>query len=130
MYIKDLGELKIDKILFASSYPILFTCINDENDLFICCCCKNDISGRKWLVTKSTPSIIIDLLSDKITIREAFLQFKDVQYSVNKLNNKIDVFKNNEDWNDNSIFLPDNECMEVEDGEFDEEIEYYKNVDK
>ena len=39
------GELYIDKILFETYFPIIFTCKNENNDIFICVCCQMDVSG-------------------------------------------------------------------------------------
>lgn len=36
------GKLYIDKILFETYLPILFTCKNDMNDIFICVCCQDN----------------------------------------------------------------------------------------
>lgn len=42
------GQLYIDKILFESYFPIIFTCVNDNKDIFISVCCQNnekDVNG-------------------------------------------------------------------------------------
>ena len=36
------GKLYIDRILFESGFPIIFTCKNDFNEIFICVCCQNN----------------------------------------------------------------------------------------
>ena len=36
------GHLYIDKVLFESYFPIIFTCVNDNKDIFIM---KKDASG-------------------------------------------------------------------------------------
>ncbi len=45
--IDKLGTLQIDKILFESHYPILFTCVNEINELFLCTCCHANKEGKK-----------------------------------------------------------------------------------
>lgn len=56
------GVLTIDKILFESYYPILFTCKNEFNDIFVCLCCQHNQNGIKWLVGKTDNSYIMQLL--------------------------------------------------------------------
>ncbi len=128
----NIGNLKYDKILFESYYPILFTCLNKDNDLFLCVCCQNNKDIKKWLITKTSPEIIIKLLSDQITIRESFLKFTDIQLSITiDLGGKKSVVINDDnDWNpENSIYLPDkDEYMDVEKDEFIDEIKHYERM--
>lgn len=121
------GELVIDKILFEASYPILFTCVNDKEDLFLVVCCQNNKDGKKWLLTQTREKIIIDMLEDKISIREAFLKNSESQITV-LLKEKFEVREHCElDWGENSIYLPKKgEYMDADPGEFDEEIDYYQ----
>lgn len=44
-------DIKIDKILFESSYPILFTCIENRN-IYLFICCVNNSDETKWIETK------------------------------------------------------------------------------
>ncbi len=130
--IDGLGNLKFDKVLFEANYPILFICKNEKKQLFLCSCCRNNGDERKWIITKTVPSTIVKILKDEITLREAFLEFKDIQYSITMMYNNSNtvIEKNNiNDWHEEySIFLPDkDEYMDVEEGEFDDEIEHYSS---
>ena len=125
-----LGTLVIDKVLIESYCPILFTCINEKKELFLCTCCQDNSDGKKWLITKTTPDIIIDILKDRITLRRAFLVYKDVQFTVFLNSEGLSILENyNDDWDyETSIYLPDkDEYMEVEQDEFIEEISYYED---
>lgn len=123
------GELVTDKILFEANYPILFTCKNEKGDLFICVCCQNNAQGKKWLLTRTTEELVIDMLRDNISIREVFLSFSECRISVYAGNEYIVKENEEADWGENSIFLPKkNEFMEAEPGEFDDEIDYYQNI--
>lgn len=127
-----LGQLKIDVVLFESYYPILFTCLNENKDLFLCVCCQSNKKGRKWLITKTTPNIVVRVLKNELTVREAFLMFPQVQITVFDNAEEILVDEHNElDWdNGNSVCLPDKgEFLDAEEGEFDEEILYYESLD-
>lgn len=125
--IEEWGELYIDKVLFEVGYPVLFTCINDERDLFICVCCKNNENGAKWLINKTTADRIVQMLKNKITLRDIFLCEGQNRYSVNSLDNKIDIIKNDaEDWSEDSVYLPKkNEYLDAEEDEYTEELLYY-----
>lgn len=130
--LKYLGYLKIDKVFFEASYPILFTCRNQREDLFLCSCCTVRKNLKKWLVTQTTPEIILKLLKDEITIRDSFLNKTEEKYSIILENDEYKVIKKDEfDWSEESYYLPDpNEYMEAEEDEFEEEIEYYENINK
>lgn len=126
--IENLGVLKMDKILFESYYPILFTCLDDKGDLFLSLCCQANRDGKKWLITKTTPRSIIKILTNEITLREAFTQYKSIQYTIFSSVEGTKIIANNfEDWDYNSSScLPDKgEYIDAEEGEFDEEISYY-----
>lgn len=131
---KEIGVLEVDKVFFESYYPILFTCINERKELFLCVCCQADSKIRKWLVTNVSPKTIIELLSNKVTIRESFLKGKGLKYTiiydVENKSYKIEE-ENAEDWNaETSVDLPTvGEYMEAEEDEFAEEIEYFRNLE-
>lgn len=125
--LKDYGKLYIDKVLFEASYPILFTCVNKEKTRFLCVCCQNNASGKKWLITKTEADIIVSMLRDEITIRDAFLQFSDVRISLFRNKDKERIERHNSDWETDSIYLPKaGECIDADDDEFAEEIAYYE----
>lgn len=128
----EIGKLEMNKVFFASNYPILFSCINEKREYFLCVCCKSTLGEKKWLVTKVIPDIFIDLLSDKITIRDAFLR-GDGRYSIYLKDNMWEIqIDNYDDWEPSqSIYLPTaGEFMDAEDDEFEEEIRYFEEVSK
>ncbi len=130
---KQTGELKLDIIIFESYYPILFTCINKNNDVFLCVCCQADSNIKKWLMTDVSPKTVIELLSNEITLRNSFLKDSGSKYSIiyNIKNKKYEIEEDNiNDWNvEESKDLPTaSEYMDAEDDEFLEEIEYFKNM--
>lgn len=129
--IDSVGILHVDKVLVESNYPILFVCKNKNEDLFLCSCCQNNLEGKKWLITKTTPEIILKILRDEITLRESFCLYEDVQFTVFSDDSMMRVVDSKlDEWNfETSIFLPDkDEYMEVEEGEFEDEIIYYENM--
>lgn len=126
--IPGIGTLYYDKVFFETYYPILFTVNNKNGQLFLCVCCQCNKAGCKWLLTETTPQILIAVLKNKITLRNAFLEFKGIQITILSNESGISVLeKDPNDWNsEESRALPDkDEFLEAEDGEFDEEIEHY-----
>ena len=124
------GQLYIDRVLFESYFPIIFTCVNDNNEIFICVCCQNNKKGCKWLIGKTNGINIIRMLRDEITIRQLLLEYSSGKISVDYVKNEYVVAYNNSDWDENSLYLPkDDSYMYAEDGEFDDEIAYFSSVD-
>lgn len=124
--INKYGDLYVDRILFESYFPIIFTCRDANNDIFICVCCQNNREGCKWLVGKTDKSSIIKMLKDEITIRDLLLNFSSEKISVDYIDGKYVVSYRNSDWNEDSIYLPKKDSyMYVEEGEFDDDIIYF-----
>ncbi len=129
--IDGFGEINIDKVLFEGYCPILFTCKNKDNDLFLVVHCTSNNEMQKWLITKTDSKNIIDLLQDKKTIREAFLCDEENRFSYIIQNDEEKVLngKETDDWSVNSNYLPTvGEFMNVEEDEFLEEIEYFERL--
>lgn len=125
----ETGELTIERIFFDAGYPILFTCTNESGELFLCVCCQNNASGKKWLLAETSCDVILSLLKDNITMREAFLVSGKKRFSILQGETITLLTDVPEDWDgEKSIYLPDaGEYIEAEDGEFDEEIVFYEN---
>lgn len=124
------GQLYIDKVLFESYFPIIFTCINDKKDIFVVVCCQNNEKGCKWLLGKTNGVSIIKLLRNEMTIRQLLLEYSSGKISVDYVENEYRVAYNNSDWDEDSIYLPkEDSYMYAEDGEFEEEISYFTSLD-
>lgn len=127
--LKKYGKLYIDKVLFESYFPIIFTCVNDKKDVFICVCCQNNEKGCKWLVGKTDGKSIVKMLRDKITVRQLLLEYSSGKISIDYAENKYVIFYNNSDWDKNSPYLPKKDSyMYAEDGEFEDEINYFSLI--
>lgn len=117
------GQLYIDKILFESYFPIIFTCINDNKDIFISVCCQNNEKGCKWLLGKTNAKSIVQMLQDKITVRQLLLEHSTGKISVSFVGNEYIVAYNNSDWDEDSLYLPKiDSYMYAVDDEFKDEI--------
>ena len=124
------GTLYVDRILFESYYPVLFSCKNDRNDVFIAVCCQNNAQGIKWMVGKTTPLAIVKMLRDEITIRELITMYTSEKFSIDYKDRKYDCKYEPKEWEKDSVYLPKKDSyIMAEPGEFDDDIEYFTNVE-
>lgn len=123
--IPDFCNIALDTILFESRYPVMFTCKN-EGDLYLFICCLVNAEKVEWIGTKTTYDNLIQLLENKITIRNAFLNITE---------NKILIVYNGEGVDCKAVKggdIPDHllptagEYMDAEEGEYEEEIALFK----
>lgn len=118
------GTLYVDRVFFESYFPIIFTCKNEADAIFMCVCCQNNAKGCKWLIGKTDASSIICMLKDEITIRKLLCDHSTEKISVNFANGEYSIEFNNSDWKEESEYLPKRDSyMFAEDGEFDEDID-------
>lgn len=123
------GQLYIDKVLFESYYPIVFTCVNEEKNVFICVCCQNNAKRCKWLLGKTNGISIARMLRNEITIRQLLLEYSSEKISVDYDGNGYVISYNNSDWDERSPYLPkEDSYMYAEKGEFDDEIDYFLSI--
>lgn len=124
------GRFYIDKVLFESYFPIIFTCKNGNGELFICVCCQNNEKGCKWLVGRTNAVNIVKMLKDEITVRELLLKYSSGKISVDYVDGQYAVAYNNSDWKEDSIYLPKQDSyMFAEEGGFDDEIAYFLSAE-
>lgn len=130
--IEPFGELYIDRIFFEANAPILFSCKNADNQLFLSVCCVSNSTMNKWLVSKINIDTLIELLSDKITIRDAFLYSSKYKYTIIQQKENLQILASEDcpgDWSNDSIFLPTaDEYIDAEDAEFVDDIAYFTSL--
>ena len=123
--IPDFRSIVLDKILFESKYPVMFTCKNNK-DVYLFICCLTTANKVEWIGTKTTYDNLIRLLENKITIRDAFLNItedkiiidyngKNVEYRIEKRSNIPD-----------NLLPTADEYMDAEDDEYAEEIAAFR----
>ena len=115
-----------DLILIDNIYPVLFTCVDDLENTYLCSCYFADPSKILWLVTKTDLESVIDLLINKVTIRELFES--DELWEICKSKNEEIQVKQIEDCKnfDENAFPAEGEYMDADTGEFEEEITILK----
>ena len=64
------GKLTREHIFYQMGiYPILFVCKDEKKNRYLCSCCR---LGEEWIISQVSESALIDLIDDKVTIREIF----------------------------------------------------------
>lgn len=71
--IDDVGVLYIDQVFLEfEKIPILFSCVDESDNLYLCLC--SEIRKiQRWIISPIDNTLLIDMLKDKITIYEAFI---------------------------------------------------------
>lgn len=124
--IPSFNELNMDTILFESHYPVLFTCTKGQ-DVYLFSCCLVNATVAKWIGTKTDYEILIQLLEDKITIQDAFLngEKEKILIEYNGTNVQYNVVA--KEQIPNELLPTAGEYMEAEEDEFTEEIATFKS---
>ena len=115
-----------DLILIDDIHPVLFTCVDDLENTYLSTCYFADPSKTLWLVTKTEPESVVDLLNNKVTIRELFesdklwaiCQAKNEEIQVNRIEDCKKF--------DQNAFPAEGEYMDADTREFEEEITILK----
>lgn len=70
--IKEFPALYLKQVYVEYVYPVLFTCCSDDGGLFLASCYLADGEKKEWVLTQTTPEIVIEMLENRLTIRELF----------------------------------------------------------
>lgn len=132
----QIGSLWYENIFVSETHPILYTCVDKQNNHYICLFSVESAKLRKWLISPVEIQTIIDMLEDKITIRECLAQRKNKnpnKYTFVQVGNKLSCLINEPvDWDyEASKVLPTRGAyMEAEEDEFKEEIQEYREMQR
>ena len=111
-------------MVFAETLsPILFACRDDASNVYICSChCQNAVK-QEWIITQTSHNRLIDLLTDKLSIKEIFVKDKQPLYVVTVRPNDYAPEVVKKDISTLQDILPSaGYYMEADPGEFDEEL--------
>ncbi|QHI73814.1 hypothetical protein [Aminipila terrae] len=72
-------ELVIEKVLVQLDVPLMLSCRDKENNLYIALCVEEEEEYTRYLVVRSSNTKLAQMLSDKITMRELF---SDKEYPI------------------------------------------------
>ena len=119
----------LDKILFESKYPVMFTCKKD-NDIYLFICCMVNADIVEWIGTRTDYDTLIGLLENKITIRDAFLNVTDKKYLVKYDGLKVSYTETKAESIPDKLLPSAGEYMDAEEGEYAEEIKIFESRNK
>ena len=123
--IPDFQKVILDTILFESKYPVLFTCKNDK-DIYLFICYYVNSEKIKWIGTRTTYDNLIDLLENKITIRDAFFNVTNNKIMIEYDGKEVEYESKKFSEIPDEILLTVGEYMDAKEGEYEEEIAEFK----
>lgn len=118
-------NISLDKVLFESKYPVMFTCKND-NDIYLFICCLVNSNSIKWIGTKTNYDILIAMLENKVTINNAFLSVTDEKIVIEYNSDKVTYSILKSDDIQKDLLPTAGEYMDAEDDEYIQEITEFK----
>lgn len=124
--LSDFQTLSIDKIIVEEKLPILFSCTDLKNNVYIAVCCGMNANRIMWYISKTTYGTLIDLLTNKITIYDSIKNGNDCKYIVTYDNNGIHCESVPFDDLDEDFLPVKGEYLDAEDDEFAKEISEFE----
>lgn len=117
-------HLTMDRILFEGQYPVLFTCTDNEKVyLFICYYRSN--REMSWIGTVTDYDNLIQLLQNKVTIRDAFMAVTEDKMMITYDGHQTTFSFVKRDRIPEGILPTDGEFMDADEDEFSEEIDEF-----
>ena len=115
-----------DLILFEAKYPVLFTCLDQNNILYLVSCYTVDAEKRAWIIVETTEETVIKLLENQIQIYSAFTRNDYVYQVIKFIENEPVVTKKFFFEIDIKILPTVGYYMDSDKHEFDDEIAILK----
>lgn len=126
----DKIHIIIDRIFLMTNVPILFGGIDDKGTTYICAMYHSDQEKRQWIISECSPLMIARMLSDQITIKKAFMQCEAAHIIFTQYYNgttSVNYYSDSE-WKERSELPDTGAMMDADEGEFDEDIKYYRDL--
>ena len=127
--IPEFQKVILDIILFESKYPVLFTCKNDK-DIYLFICYYVNSEKIKWIGTRTTYDNLVDLLENKITIRDALLNVTNNKIMIEYDGKAVEYELKKSSEIPDEILPTVGEYMDAEEGEYEEEIAEFERRNK
>ena len=119
----DSLDLKLDIVLVDFIYPVLFTCVDDYDNMYIVSCYLADSKTKEWLIAETSPEKVISLLQNETTIRDLFFN-TNLWQAILKAENTVPSIRHvKADELDSHIFPTEGEFMDADPDEFTTEIQ-------
>jgi len=127
-----LPELKFYMIFVEAIHPILFVCTDSDSNLYICSCHCSNATKCEWLIAQTSCDKLLALLTDKIAIRDAFVNDDSKLYIATLLEGmqSPNVLYKDVSEIDPDAFPTAGYYMEVEGDEFQNEISTLSEIAK
>lgn len=90
-----LSRLYMKEIFVETTYPILFSCIDDFANTYICSCHFRNAGKCEWIIALSNEQELLALQHNNLTIREAFTKNNESVFVVSLLPDGTTVIKEN-----------------------------------
>lgn len=111
-------------VFVQSIRPVLFACRDDASNVYLCSCHCSSGEKTEWIIAPTTYDRLVRLLTDKITIRDAFTQDNSELYVATMKAGHQSVTVVPKQLQAVAAILPTaGYYMEAELGEFEEELE-------
>lgn len=116
--------LYMDLILAEFRHPILFTCLDEHEHMYLVTCFRTDAQESDWLIAETTPAQIIDLLCNMLTIRNAFPADNSFVYLAKSIQGTTEMFIEKHRANEipTEFFPTPDMFMDGDEDEFKEEL--------
>ena len=99
----------------------MFTCKN-EQDIYLFICCLVNADKVEWIGTKTTYENLIELLENKVTIREAFLNITEDKIVIKYNGQNMEYVVESRNSIPEHLLPAMGEYIDAEDDEYEEEI--------
>lgn len=74
----QIGKLYLEHIFYEfESEPILFSCVDERKNIYLCLCCEIRY-GQRWIITKCSITTLKALIEEEIDIASTFLTTPDI----------------------------------------------------
>lgn len=117
-------RLYLDVVLAEARYPVLFTCLDEGGDMYVAACFRTDAKEQAWLIAATEPGRVMDLLRNRIPIRNVFPTGGDAVYLAAKGRDmecpQVEEYRASEVSEE--IFPTPGMFMDADGGEFREEL--------
>ncbi len=69
-YAKDIGQLYIEQVLVHGDEPVLFVCVDDKNQRYLCMAYESEM--LKFVMIKISTNQLLDMLENKVSMDQTF----------------------------------------------------------
>lgn len=120
---KLLPTLHMYMVFVESMSPILFACRDDNANVYICSCHCQNAEKCEWIIAPTTYAKLVDLLTDKLSIKDIFRTDDSAAYVATMYPNVESIAVIKRPFSELENILPTADYyMEADPDEFNEEL--------